>query len=223
MHRLREDTPSLRPGDLLGCCGRGLVSAAINLATWGLPGFGLSHVMIVGPSLDKAEMAGWDYCDCTACLLERLQHPPLIWESTTLCDLPCAIHHRACDGVQAHGIAGRLQSYRGRIWHYPLTSPLGPLQLRHLQCFLFQHKDDPYDAIGAFRARDTLFGILERRLFRENLHSLYCSEFAAAAWRAAGVWHAPDVRLNPNRLARLAVAAGIVDYPTEITHFFQEQ
>jgi hypothetical protein len=45
--RLASDFPAFAPGDILGFSGRHWASYGINLCTYGVPGWGLSHVGIV--------------------------------------------------------------------------------------------------------------------------------------------------------------------------------
>ena len=81
-------SPILRAGDLIGFSDPGPIGTAINLATWGIPGWGLSHVAILAdhPDYDR----------------------PLLFESTTLDDQPCAILGRCIHGTQAHEVEGRV-------------------------------------------------------------------------------------------------------------------
>lgn len=185
----------LPPGGLLGFSSFSLCGALINLGTWGLPFFGLSHVAIVArhPGLDT----------------------PLLWESTSRCDLPCAIRGKRVSGVQAHWIAERIGGYRGKVWYYPLRPGLSGDQNADLTDFLDRRLGTDYDYLGALRARDATF--IEKLLGKENLHTLFCSELVATAWNEIGVWHTPNAsRWSPNRLARTAVDVGIVGKPRRI-------
>ena len=188
----KVDLRDLSPGDLIGFCDRGPLGVGINLATWGIPGWGLSHVAIVGG------------------------YGPLLFESTTLADAPCAVTGKFTDGVQAHFPNARLARFRGRVWRYPLADQLRcgqRLQLREFCCHHTRQRTS-YDALGAFRSRSTPLGIVERLFLQspENLSRLFCSEFVAAALKACGVWNAPNAsRWNPNSLVRALSRAGIIE------------
>lgn len=184
------------PGDLIGFSGCDLASVLVNLATIGIPWYSLSHVGIIA------------------------QHPQqpqrlLLWESTGLMRRPCLLQRRIVYGVQAHPIRQRIQHYRGRVWHYPLSpfyAAVAEHSRHYLANWLERQQGTGYDAIGAFRTRETPLGWIERRLSPENLHLLFCSELVVAAWRTIGVWNPPNASAwNPNRLARTAWDIGIVE------------
>jgi hypothetical protein len=211
----REPIPYL-PGDLIGFSGYSLESVLINLGTVGIPFYSLSHVAIVGPHPLKPEEFA-------------------LWESTSRCDLPCLLQGEPVSGVQCHTIRERIETYRGKVYHYPLSVfsrarldsawpwprvycyhyPLSVFSRARLfegelSEFLHEQVGKGYDAIEAFRSRQTALGWIERRLTRENHEALFCSELVAAAWKAAGLWYPPDWRWNPNRLARTALSIGLV-------------
>ena len=182
------------PGDMIGFSHRGCLGWTINLATGGVPGWGLSHVAQV------------------------IAHPedghPILCEATAWPSQPCIIRGVYTDGLQCHGISARVWSYPGRVWRYPLTTPLMDEQSKQLTDFAVENLGRRYDYVGAFRARGAGFGWLERRLRKEDLRSLFCSEFVAAGWRAAGIvgWRNASA-WSPNRLARAARAAAVVGKP----------
>ncbi len=198
--------PPPKAGDLIGFSDPGPIGTGINLATWGIPGWGLSHVGIIAdhPDYDR----------------------PLLFESTTLADSPCLITREKTRGVQAHYLWKRIDAFDGRVWHYPLATPLcqdfvpdWPYGAPALAAYVVMQLGADYDALGAFRSRGTPLGLLERLLciHRENLASLFCSEFVAAAWRASKVWNTGNAsRWSPNSLARAAVRRGVVRKPVRI-------
>ncbi|MFA6245167.1 MAG: hypothetical protein WC655_29760 [Candidatus Hydrogenedentales bacterium] len=191
----------LEPGDLIGFSAHDLLGAAINVSTlgWPLPPVcwrGLTHVAIVG--LDSG-------CQ------------PVLWESTSLCDLPCLYCGSIHSGVQSHGPWTRIRNYAGSVWHYPLREPLGTFDTVRLRIFSERHHATPYDPLGAAQSRSLCFGWLHRLWLPESGHKLFCSEYIAAAWEAATVWDTPNISAwSPNRLARIAVAAGIVLEPRRL-------
>jgi len=198
--------PVLQPGDLIGFSDPGPIGFGINLATWGVPGWGLSHVAILAEHPDH--------------------NRPLLWESTTLADRPCLIAKKRTRGVQAHYPWQRIAGFDGRVWHYPLKTPLyrdwvpdWPYGSPALTRYVVDALGTKYDTLGALRSRSTPLGIIRRLLcvHDENLASLFCSEFVAAAWRAAHIWHTGNAsKWSPNSLARAAVRRGVVHKPTRI-------
>jgi hypothetical protein len=180
---------SYNVGDLIGFSGHDWLSAGINLGTYGIPGLSLSHVGIIGEHHGKI----------------------VLFESTTLSKLPCLVQGKVVSGAQVHDIADRLDSYRGRAWHYPLYRSLFPHERRALNQFLFAHVGRPYDAIGAFRSAGIGFSLVESMLRRADLGSLFCSEWCAAAHATIGLFPTGNVsRWNPNRLVRAEQRAGIL-------------
>lgn len=69
----------------------------------------------------------------------------LLFESTTLCDLPCEITRRKTKGVQAHKPADRLAAYQGKAWRVRLTEPLTPGESGILSTFVVSKIGEPYD------------------------------------------------------------------------------
>src|SRR5713226_3934901 len=96
---------SFVPGDLLVFAGQGFESRAIALATcrpWQLlRGEWFSHLGICarGPAGNV-----------------------LLFESTTLADLPCEILRRKTQGTQAHKPWDRIQNHRGKVWRLRLAT-----------------------------------------------------------------------------------------------------
>lgn len=175
------------PGDLIGFSSCSALGVGINLATLGVPFYGLSHVGIIAPS-------------------PTLDGRLMLFESTMLAEKPCEIQGKRVEGVQAHRPAERMASYRGKLWHYPLRWTLPDHLASRLGMACEGWLGTSYDAIGAFRSRAVGFGWLERRLRKEDLTSIFCSEFVAAAWTHVGLMQSDNASAwNPNRLARFAV------------------
>lgn len=193
-----------RSGDLVGFSADGPLSFGINLATCGWPmqprkWRGLSHVAIVArdPIADQL----------------------VLWESTSLYRRPCIHCEEVHGGVQSHWIGSRVLTYGGAVWHYRLRQPLDEEQDFQLAYYLQGEHGKTYDNLGAFRSRETPLSLLERCFARrpEDLTSIFCSELIAAAWRHVGRWNPPDAsRWSPNRLARTALAIGLVDEPRRV-------
>ena len=74
------DPAVIKPGDLIGFSGEGFTGDIINIGTYGIPRWGICHVGIMGEAKDG-----------------RL----LLFESTTLDDLPCEITGVRFNGTQS--------------------------------------------------------------------------------------------------------------------------
>jgi hypothetical protein len=173
----------IKAGDIIGYSGRGWISAAVNIGTYGIPLLGLSHVGIMGHAPDG-----------------RL----LVFESTSLDgDVPCAITGKPIVGTQAHPLDEMLKRYNGKAWHYPLYRPLYENEDRRLTDFLMDTIGTPYDAMGAFRSAGVGLSWIESLFRPSDLRTIFCSEWCAAAYAMIGI-HATDnvSRWNPNRLCR---------------------
>ena len=172
----------IKAGDIIGFSGRSWISAAINVATYGIPLWGVSHVGIMANAPDG-----------------RL----LIFESTSLEDLPCEISHENIAGTQAHLLDDIVPAYEGKAYHYPLYRSLYPNEDERLTEFLMETIHVPYDAMGAFRSAGIGLSWIESLLRPSNLHSIFCSEWVAAAYAVTGLRPTDNVsRWNPNRLCR---------------------
>jgi hypothetical protein len=75
----------------------------------------------------------------------------------------------------------RIATYRGRVWHFPMTYPLMPGESGVLTSFVRAHLGVEYDRPGAIGARHTLLARLLRK--PENLDRMFCSEWLVAAMR----------------------------------------
>jgi len=172
----------VKAGDVLGFSGCGFASAVINLATYGIPGFGCSHVAIFGETDDK-----------------RL----LVFESTSLSSIPCVIRGSVFSGTQAHELDAMLQSYDGKVYHYPLYRPLYVAENERLTQFLMETLGTSYDMTGAFRTAGVGLSWVESLLRPQDLTQIFCSEWVASALSVVGICPTSNAsRWNPNRLIR---------------------
>jgi hypothetical protein len=183
-----------REGDIIGFSGNGLLSAGINLATYGIPFWDIGHVGIVG----------------------RYDGKLVLFESTVNSQMPCLIQGRPVSGVQAH----RLESceiYDGKVWHYPLYRELYRHESQRLTAFLLECVGTEYDAIGAFRAGGVGFSFVESRLRRQDLEALFCSELCAAAYAFTGLHPTGNAGFwSPNKLCRTLRRRGVLRKPWRI-------
>lgn len=189
--------PEIKVGDLVAFSGYSWKSAVINLCSYGLPCWNASHVGIIG----------------------EYQGELLLFESTTLSNIPCVIQGKPFKGTQACRLEDRVASYTGSVWHYPLCHELFGAEPEHLNKFLIDHIGIPYDHIGAIRSGGAAWSWLESHLHVENLDSIFCSEYCAAAHRYTGILQTGHVsRWNPNRLIRYERREGILVKPWRLKH-----
>lgn len=185
----------LQPGDLIGFSGTAIASHWINLVTYGIPYWGLSHIGIVGENDGQL----------------------LIYESCYGDPSPCVIRGERFSGTQAHTLADRLETYDGKIWLYRLTSALYDHERVRLARFLSDSLGVPYDMLGAFRAGGVGLSTVESLLRPADLTSLFCSEWCCAALTHIGRFRTDHVsRWSPNRLIRSARRQGIVSWPIRL-------
>lgn len=122
--------------------------------------------------------------------LPSLPERVLLWESTTLADLPDVETGRAAAGVQLVYLSDRLASYAGEFKLRALDKPVTPEMEGALARRRAQLSGRPYEAdeLELFNAAfDAWFPQLER----ERLHSLFCSELVAEAYQAMGLLPEP--------------------------------
>ena len=188
MFRALCEKTEFLPGGLIGFSGADPVSDLVNLATWGIPRWGLSHIAIVAPHV-ATQLS-------------------ILIESTTLCDLECLYTRKRGNGVQAHWIDHRVRPYSGRVWYYPPAARLTRHEATALACWSYTHRGRPYDYFGAVNARDLCCGWLARLCFPDDPEAFFCSEFVPAALQEVGLFDRSDDNWSPNRLARHCVRAG---------------
>ena len=185
MFRYRENPfipDEIKAGDIIGFSGDSWISTLVNIATYGIPFWGLSHVGIMGHADDGRLM---------------------LFESTQLDDLPCEITGEVFLGTQAHQLEHVVSVYKGKVWHYPLYRPLYATEDERLTEFLMSTIHTPYDKLGAFRSAGVGLSWIESLLHRDNLNSIFCSEWCCAAHTYIGVFRTDNVsRWNPNRFVR---------------------
>jgi hypothetical protein len=195
--RLPDASGGVKAGDIIGFSGKSWLSAAINIGTYGIPFWHISHVGIMGHVSDG-----------------RL----LIFESTSLNDdEPCEVTGRPIIGTQAHSLERILELYRGRAWHYPHYRPLYPWEDERLTEFLMDTIGTPYDLMGAFRAGGIGLSWIESLFREQDLTTIFCSEWVAAAYAYVGLHPTDNVsRWNPNRLVRHLRWDGIICKPRRL-------
>jgi len=164
------------PGDLLFFYGSGWQSRIIELGTWGP-----SHVgMII------------DY-----------HSEPMLIESTTLCDLPCAIRKKYIKGVQAHIPQDRIRTYAGEVWHCAIEERerLDNYQRDLLTKIVYKYfLGEPYDVRGAIESARPWMRLL---CPYPDMGSLFCSAFCCYLLQRLGKFNRANPKgYSPARLMR---------------------
>lgn len=201
----------MKPGDILGFSGDGWLSFGINLLTYGIPYYHISHVGIV------AELQKEDF-DNAIPGIYRYTEPGLYLFEATITSLPGCVLTLACKpGVKVRPIGVKVRNTKGRVWHYPCRHKIRPLESRRLTCFLRSQLGKNYDAIGAFRAAGLGFSGIESRLRKEDLSSLFCSELCAAAYKHIGIMDTTNAsKWSPNSLVRYCRKENILLKPRRL-------
>jgi hypothetical protein len=114
----------------------------------------------------------------------------LLWESTTLADLPDVETGRAAAGVQLVYLSDRLASYAGEFKLRALDKPVTPEMYAALAQRRAQLSGRPYETDKLELLHAAFDGWLAQRK-RERLHSLFCSELVAEAYQALGLLPEP--------------------------------
>jgi hypothetical protein len=148
-------------GDILIFFGTDWSSRIIELATRGP-----SHVGIVSREDDRGL---------------------LLYESTTLCDLPDRLTGRTCAGVQAHEPEERVRNYCGRVSRLRLAPAwrLNRYEAQLLGQMLRHVHGAEYDLCGALLSGTRLFKWTSLMPY-PDLGSLFCSELCAAVLMRLG-------------------------------------
>ena len=178
-----------KTGDIISFSGFGRKSVIVNLVTFGWPFWWASHVGIIGEY--KGEQ--------------------LLFESTTLSNLPCVVTGKPFKGVQAVRLPERVKTYNGRVYHYPIYRPLFGMEADRLNEFLLESIGTPYDLTGGMRSATHGLSWLEARFKGEDLNFIFCSELCAAAHARIGLLQTTSAsRWNPNRFIRYERRTGIL-------------
>jgi len=203
-------------GDILAFSGHGRTSLTIRVATCSA----VSHVGCVAtvPAWQLRDLVGCRVVDVAAERLARWNSTPLLFESTTLVDLPCAITGRTIQGVQAHEPAERVQVYDGRVWRYRLTNAWRETFLAHdgprrLTGHLLAKIGTQYDGRGAILAGTRLVKHWWAWT-RTDRSSLFCSEYLAGVLQHVGLFPISNAsQVTPASLIRTLVAAEVYGQP----------
>lgn len=137
---------------------------------------------------------------------------PQVWlfESTTLCSLPCLMQHKPVSGVQCHMPDERVKEYPGSVWRLRLTQPLTCDQSGELSDFLRSEVGKPYDRDRA--ALLASWHLWAAPFLEPTPNARFCSELVGEGLKRVsriGADHDPE-SLSPNSLASLQLHSGAV-------------
>jgi len=190
------DNRKFQPGDLIGFSGRELVSRAIKALTvapcfWLRPHWrSISHIGIC------AEYHG------------RV----LLFESTTLTDLPCIIRGVKTAGVQAHLPDERIDGYHGFVFRARLSKLdrlFRPDSTKLTGCLL-EFLGAPYDMLGAILS-GTPWPTDSRQA------TVFCDDLCALMLRKLGRLQVGNSKsYSPASLLREVVRTGVYQKPERV-------
>lgn len=127
----------------------------------------------------------------------------MLFESTTLCMLPCEIKGEPVKGVQAHDPMTRINAYGGRVWKMRRNpeNPLTAEQGKMLTDACVERLGETYDYLGLFQT-----GTIARhlRFWHPPLHHFICSRYVGFVCRRAELIGQDTVlrKLSPAYIAR---------------------
>ena len=225
----------LKAGDVLGFSGDAWMSAAISIATYGIPFWGISHVGIVAEVEDTDIGCYLSSCGHTAEYIGRRRRGDfayadysvwndaprtnprmLLFESSFGSTVPCYVHGRCRDGTGARIPADVVEAYKGKVWHYPAEQAMSPIKSAILTWNLLKNCGKPYDAIGAFRSGGVGFSWFESLFRKEDLSSLFCSEYCVAALKYIGQELGSASKWNPAKMVRALMRNGYLRKPRRL-------
>jgi hypothetical protein len=115
---------------------------------------------------------------------------PLLWESTTLSDLPCLLCGKPTRGLQCVNPLQRIERYDGHVWVMRPCRAWESHEIAKALGWLVDRDGARYDLLGAIGA-----GPFKRFTHRrERLGRLFCSEVLVAVFGYVG-------RLGPRHIA----------------------
>ncbi|MEM8782439.1 MAG: hypothetical protein AAGE65_06225 [Planctomycetota bacterium] len=165
--------PQLKSGDLVLFSGTAPVSRLIQLFTAGP----WSHVGVI-------------------VRLKEFDDAVMLWESTTLTDVPDGEFGRPIRGVQLVPLSLRLSNYDGDVAIRQLARPITSGQRHALAALRHRLARRPYEREKLQLLRAALDGLGKPN--REDLSSVFCSELVAEAYQAMGLLPEPPEGLPSN-------------------------
>ena len=208
----------IKAGDLIGFSGSSWGSVTICLGTYGIPWWSLSHVGVVGDvfvgdlNYPSSLRGVRDECSAPGTAAKHL-----LFESTIGSERSCVIRGGLRRGTQAHWPHWSVGTYKGKVWHYPLYRHLRPLESVLFTKYLIDNLGKDYDLIGAMRSGGVGLSWIETMFREEDLSSLFCSEYVAAAYSHVKLLDSRSAsRWNPARLVRRLRRKGILLKPRRL-------
>tara|TARA_R100000808_G_scaffold12312_1_gene30754 strand:- start:1174 stop:1767 length:594 start_codon:yes stop_codon:yes gene_type:complete len=156
-----DNRGQIRTGDILLFSGKGPLSAGIRRFT----------------------QSKWSHVGLAICIPEI--DAVLLWESTTMSDVPGVLTGEARQGVQLVALSERIRRYSGEISVRNLTPALDPAQIRTLFAFRKEMRGRPYEQSKIELIKSAYDGWGGQN--EEDLSSLFCSELIAEAYQRVGV------------------------------------
>jgi hypothetical protein len=153
----------LKTGDLLLFSGKGAVSNVIKLFSGGK----WSHVGMV-------------------LRVPELSDAVLLWESTTLSDIPDVETELPTKGVQIVPLSQRLSRYRGEVTLRALGKPITDAMFKKLAARRQELSRRPYEK-GEMELLKAAWDYIGGASGGEDLSSVFCSELVAEAYQAMGL------------------------------------
>ncbi len=169
-----------KSGDILAFSGASFQSDIINIGTYGIPRWSISHVGIV-----STDFLRWSRKEIPHF------HPTILFEA-----MPSGVQFRV-------NIKKIVNEYNGRVWVYPLYRRLYPHEVQRLADSLFDIEEIPYDKVGAGRSAGFLFATIQALFRGQDLSTFFCSELIANKLSEIGIHPVTNAsKWNPNRLVR---------------------
>lgn len=149
----------------------------------------------------------------------RSRHPALLWEATTLCDLPDYLTNRPRIGFQCHVPEERIESYNGSVALLTLVD--GEKLFKHEAEFLWQWLEHRHLENVKYNYPGALMSALLLRwthlLPYPDMHSLFCSQICARALQRFGKVRRCNAGVfNPASLVREVRSSGVYSAPVTL-------
>ena len=194
------------PGDIYAVCGTGPVSTIIKWFTYSV----YSHVGVLCPlsGPQVSEIGGSPH------QIAKFTNSGLwLYESTALRKRKCDFAGKIVKGVQVHDPVEIVRHRYPEVHHlYRLRNPMTSWGVTEMMEYLSARLGDRYDYAGAV---GTVLPLI-RLFFGDAPDRLFCSEMAAKALFAAGVWPDKPQPRTPGGILRFGVEEGIYEFQGEV-------
>lgn len=187
---------NFQAGDVFGFSGHNLISDGINISTFGIPRWSISHVGII--SYDRG------FCNGLS-----------LYESTK----KLGVHSTPVYGNprRSGGLWDAIGKYNGKVWVYPLAQRMSLYGMSRMSKRLNELRDREYDVRGALQAGGSIWAWCQAICRGEDLTSLFCSELVAEALSYASIFRTANAsRWSPNHLVRKLRSLGIIRPPRRL-------